>query len=80
MSSQVTPHLNLAGEFESEWGFSTQWAKLFSMPMRDQRVDMEFRRIGKTDVFLPVLGFGTWEIGGRDSPDYSQDGEAISGR
>ncbi|MCX8187135.1 MAG: aldo/keto reductase [Nitrososphaeria archaeon] len=38
---------------------------------------MEFRRIGKTDFFLPVLGFGTWEIGGRDYPDYSNDGQAI---
>ncbi|MCS7132177.1 MAG: aldo/keto reductase [Aigarchaeota archaeon] len=38
---------------------------------------MEFRRIGKTDFFLPVLGFGTWEIGGRDYPDYSNNGQAI---
>jgi diketogulonate reductase-like aldo/keto reductase len=38
---------------------------------------MEFRRLGKTDVHVPILGFGTWEIGGRDYPDYSRDAEAI---
>lgn len=38
---------------------------------------MEFRRLGSTDATLPVLGLGTWEIGGRFSPDYSMDLEAI---
>ncbi len=38
---------------------------------------MEVRRLGRTDVYLPALGFGTWEIGGRFLPDYSRDREAI---
>ncbi len=38
---------------------------------------MEYRRLGKTDVYLPVIGFGTWEIGGRFTPDYSADEQAI---
>ncbi|MCS7126630.1 MAG: aldo/keto reductase [Aigarchaeota archaeon] len=38
---------------------------------------MEYRRLGKTEVYLPVLGFGTWEIGGRFLPDYSTDKQAI---
>ncbi len=38
---------------------------------------MEFRRLGKTDTYIPILGFGTWEIGGRFEPDYSKDKEAV---
>lgn len=38
---------------------------------------MEYRRLGRTEVYLPALGLGTWEIGGRFSPDYSEDGVAI---
>ncbi len=38
---------------------------------------MEYRRLGKTEVYLPVIGFGTWEIGGRFTPDYSVDRQAI---
>jgi len=38
---------------------------------------VELRRLGKTNVFIPVLGLGTWEIGGREGPDYSHDREAI---
>lgn len=38
---------------------------------------MEYRRLGKTDVYLPVIGFGTWEIGGRFAPDYSVDKQAV---
>lgn len=38
---------------------------------------MELRRLGKTEVYLPVLGLGTWEMGGRFSPDYSRDREAV---
>lgn len=38
---------------------------------------MELRRLGGTNVLVPALGLGTWEIGGRESPDYSHDREAI---
>jgi len=38
---------------------------------------VELRRLGKTDVLIPALGLGTWEIGGRESPDYSRDREAV---
>ncbi|MCL7382688.1 MAG: aldo/keto reductase [Thaumarchaeota archaeon] len=38
---------------------------------------MEYRRLGKTNVYIPVIGFGTWEIGGRFTPDYSADKQAI---
>lgn len=38
---------------------------------------MEYRRLGKTDEYLPIIGFGTWEIGGRFTPDYSVDKQAI---
>jgi len=31
----------------------------------------------RPNVYVPALGFGTWEIGGRDYPDYSRDEEAI---
>ncbi len=38
---------------------------------------MEFKRLGKTSVHIPALGLGTWEIGGRFRPDYSQDETVI---
>ncbi len=38
---------------------------------------MEFKRLGKTDVFVPALGLGTWEMGGRFHPDYSQDDDVV---
>jgi len=38
---------------------------------------VELRRLGRTDVMVPALGLGTWEIGGRESPDYSRDQEAV---
>ncbi|HEU25074.1 MAG: aldo/keto reductase [Mesoaciditoga sp.] len=38
---------------------------------------MKKMRLGKTDVFLPVIGLGTWEMGGGISPDPSNDKESI---
>lgn len=38
---------------------------------------MEFKELGNTGVKIPVLGLGTWGIGGTFSPDYSNDKEAI---
>jgi diketogulonate reductase-like aldo/keto reductase len=49
----------------------------FSIPLEENIMAMEFRRLGRTDIYLPALGLGTWEIGGRDCPDYSRDEEAI---
>ncbi|MEM3807652.1 MAG: hypothetical protein QW413_03545 [Nitrososphaerota archaeon] len=38
---------------------------------------MEYRRLGKTDEKIPVIGIGTWKIGGGMTPDYSRDEEAV---
>jgi diketogulonate reductase-like aldo/keto reductase len=38
---------------------------------------LEFRDLGKTGEKIPVLGLGTWEIGGRMTGDSSRDDEAI---
>jgi len=39
--------------------------------------DMEYRRLGKTDEKIPVIGIGTWRVGGAMTPDYSHDEEAV---
>lgn len=38
---------------------------------------MEYRRLGKTSEKIPVIGIGTWKIGGGMTPDYSRDEGAI---
>jgi diketogulonate reductase-like aldo/keto reductase len=38
---------------------------------------MKKMKLGKTDEFLPVIGLGTWEMGGGISPDPSNDKESI---
>lgn len=38
---------------------------------------MEYRRLGRTNEKIPVIGIGTWRIGGGMTPDYSKDEEAI---
>jgi len=38
---------------------------------------MELRRLGRTDILIPALGLGTWEMGGRDYPDFSRDVEVV---
>ncbi len=38
---------------------------------------MKKMKLGKTDEFLPVIGLGTWEMGGGISPDLSNDKESI---
>lgn len=38
---------------------------------------MEFKELGSTNIKIPVVGMGTWEIGGGLSPDYSSDKEAV---
>ncbi len=38
---------------------------------------MEFRALGKTSEKVPVVGLGTWDIGGRMSGDSSRDDEAV---
>ncbi len=38
---------------------------------------MELRRLGKTGEKIPVIGIGTWRIGGDTAPDYSKDKEAV---
>ena len=35
------------------------------------------RRLGRTSVEIPVIGLGTWEMGGSYAPDYSRDREVI---
>ncbi|MCS7142864.1 MAG: aldo/keto reductase [Aigarchaeota archaeon] len=36
------------------------------------------KRLGSTDEYIPEIGLGTWEIGGRSIPDYSHDLDAIN--
>lgn len=38
---------------------------------------METKKLGRTDVNVPVIGMGTWELGGSYAPDYKGDREAI---
>jgi len=38
---------------------------------------MEYRRLGRTDEKVSVIGIGTWRIGGGMTPDYSHDDEAV---
>ncbi len=38
---------------------------------------MEFKELGRTSVKVPVIGMGTWEIGGGISRDTTHDNEAI---
>ena len=38
---------------------------------------MEFKRLGRTDVMIFVIGMGTWGIGGFSAPDYKYDEMAV---
>jgi len=38
---------------------------------------MQFRRLGRTDESIPVVGLGTWGIGGEMGPDSSRDEAGI---
>lgn len=38
---------------------------------------MDFKRLGRISVKVPVIGIGTWEIGGGISKDTTHDSEAI---
>jgi len=38
---------------------------------------IEYKELGNTEVKIPVIGLGTWRIGGGLFPDYSSDEEAI---
>ncbi len=38
---------------------------------------MVFKQLGSTGEEIPAIGLGTWEIGGRETPDYSRDKENI---
>ncbi|MCS7215201.1 MAG: aldo/keto reductase [Thermodesulfovibrio sp.] len=38
---------------------------------------MEYKELGSTQVKIPAIGMGTWEIGGGITPDYSSDEEGI---
>ena len=40
-------------------------------------VKLEFRRLGNTSESIPVIGLGTWAMGGRMSGDASNDAEAV---
>lgn len=39
---------------------------------------MILKELGNTGTLIPAIGLGTWQLGGRESPDYSTDGEAIN--
>ena len=38
---------------------------------------MHFKQLGRTNIKIPVMGMGTWEIGGRQKIDNSHDEEDI---
>ena len=38
---------------------------------------MEFREITK-EVSIPILGLGTWGMGGRETPDKARDSDTIT--
>ena len=38
---------------------------------------MDWKKLGETDIELPAIGLGTWEMGGTASADISHDEEAI---
>jgi len=38
---------------------------------------MEIKKLGRTDVDVPVIGMGTWKLGGLYTPDYGHDQEAV---
>jgi len=38
---------------------------------------LEFKRLGRTDVMISVIGMGTWGIGGFSAPDYKYDEMAV---
>ena len=38
---------------------------------------LDFRKLGKTPESIPVVGMGTWEMGGRMGRDSSNDDEAV---
>jgi len=40
-------------------------------------MNTETKKLGRTDVSLPVIGMGTWKLGGLYTPDYRHDQEAI---
>ncbi len=40
-------------------------------------VKMETKKLGRTDADVPVIGMGTWKLGGLYVPDYKDDREAI---
>lgn len=41
------------------------------------KISMELKELNKTGIKIPAIGMGTWEIGGRLAPDYSNDEKAI---
>lgn len=40
-------------------------------------MNSDLKELNKTGVKVPAIGFGTWGIGGRMTPDYSHDKEAV---